>query len=155
MCRSTEASGASVRCVVKYSKIGSFYDISLSLMVPHEQPHHGRPKWSPPRSTPPPPLRNVPYSLVKLAIHVHAALAVRGAATDSQCGMHMNHYSPPETIFYATDSLNETRVRRVLLEFLAQPAHMHINCAGVADIILAPDVLDQVITSQHSTPVAH
>jgi len=24
-------------------------------------------------------------------IHVHAALAVRGAATDSQCGMHMNH----------------------------------------------------------------
>src|SRR5260370_35584143 len=105
MCRSTEASGASVRCVVKYSKIGSFYDVSLSLMVPHEQPHHGRPKWSPPRSTPPPPLRNVPYSLVKLAIHVHAALPVRGRATDSHTGIHVNHDSPPPTTTDATHRL--------------------------------------------------
>src|SRR5260370_23198657 len=97
MCRSTEASGASVRCVVKYSKISSFYDMSLSLMVPHEQPHHGRPKWSPPRSTPPPPLRNVPDSLVNLAIHVHPALAARVRPTDSQRGLAINHYSPPET----------------------------------------------------------
>src|SRR5258708_13817933 len=121
MCRSTEASGASVRCVVKYSKISSFYDMSLSLMVPHEQPHHGRPKWSPPRSTPPPPLRNVPYSLVKLAIHVHAALAVRGPAPDSQCGMPMNHYSPPEQISIPTNSLDETTVARVLPVLLAPP----------------------------------
>src|SRR5260370_26012621 len=149
MCRSIEASGASVRRVGKYSKISSFYNMPLALMVQNEQPHHGRPKGSPPRSTPPQPLRNVPYSLVKLAIHVHAALAVHGAATDSQCGMHMNHYSPPETITYATNSLDETRARRVLLDFLAQPAHMHINCAAVADIIVAPDVLEALITTQH------
>src|SRR2546425_13333375 len=64
-------------------------------------------------------------------------------------------YSPPETIPYTTNSLNETRVRRVLLELLAQPAHVHIDSTGVADIIIAPDVLEQLIASQHGSTVAY
>src|SRR5260370_14956764 len=100
MCRSIEASGASVRRVVKYSKISSFYNMSLSLMVPHEQPHHGRPKGSPPRSTPPQPLRNVPYSLVKLAIHVHSSLSVHASAPSNQSFSPLNTYSPPITTTY-------------------------------------------------------
>src|SRR5258708_20309107 len=108
MCRSTEASGASVRCVVKYSKISSFYDMSLSLMVPHEQPHHGRPKWSPPRSTPPPPLRNIPYSLLTIPIHAQSALAARSPAPDNLSGHPIILNSQPETHHNAPPTLSQT-----------------------------------------------
>ena len=63
--------------------------------------------------------------------------------------------SPPEAIAYPTDGLDEAGICGVFFEFFAQPAYMYINCARVTNVVIAPHVLEELVTCQDSATVAH
>src|SRR6266702_6623525 len=132
MCRSIEASGASVRFVVKGCKMDSFKVMWLGI-------------WQSPFSTPPIPKREK---------WGHPTPRQRAAAlcTPTHCSTlrqpwvmccyifthRVSHEMrgwrdclPSETVAYTADSLDETRVCGVFFELLAQPADMHVNCTRV------------------------
>src|SRR5689334_1504752 len=62
---------------------------------------------------------------------------------------------PAKDITYATHGLNELRVCGVFFQFLTQPADMHINGACITRVIVAPDIMQQLVTSQHSPTITY
>src|SRR6266702_7769920 len=62
---------------------------------------------------------------------------------------------PPEHVAYPAHRLNQARVGRVFLQLLTQPAHMHVDGTCIACIVIAPHIMQDLITCQHCSPVAH
>src|SRR5579883_1771974 len=63
--------------------------------------------------------------------------------------------SYPEAIAHSAHGLDQARSGGVLLQLLAQPAHMDVDGARITGIVVAPDILQELITRQHGAAILH
>ena len=74
---------------------------------------------------------------------------VLGAIHSARLGL------PTKNVADAAHRLDQARVRGVFLQFLAEPADMDIHGACVADVIVTPDVMQQLVAGENCPTVAH
>src|SRR5258708_5309889 len=65
------------------------------------------------------------------------------------------HMLPAEHIPNPSHSLNQPGIGGILLQFFTQPAYMNIDGACIPRIVIAPDVMEQLVACEHGAAVAH
>src|SRR5256714_12557683 len=60
-----------------------------------------------------------------------------------------------QAVAYAAHGLNQAGVGRVLFQLLTQPAHMHVHGSCISCVVVAPDIVQQLVTRQDRATVTH
>ena len=105
-----------------------------------------------------------PSVILSAAKDLHSAWReiLSAAKDDSRAEVHASGacpalgvvYLPAEAIADAAHGLDQFGVGGVFLQFFAQPAHMHIDGACIAHVVVAPHVLQQLVACEHGAAIA-